>query len=399
MKTLQRRPRVWLAILAAVLPAMLILSAIRTFAELNSQKLVYLRSRAAAVAARLETLRPDAEPMAELADSEPGLLAIETFDRASSPASLAALWEGKELFRTERLISGQTRLFRAFVPFHGTGGTLRLARIDLDELSAGFLLEHATHHLWIVGVGALMIVALSWLTARSISSAAQAEQERSEIRNLARLGEMSAVLAHEIRNPLGTIKGFAQLLSEKAGAEDAALIAPILSETERLEALVKDLLAYGRPAQPVYRPADTLEIARVLEQHASRHPGRVQIEASPCSFITDPALLEQALLNLLQNALEATRDVAGGVVQLEVRPANGGVTFRVTDNGAGFSAEATRRLFEAFYTSKATGTGLGLSITRRLVESLGGSFTIGNRPEGGAAAEIRLPLTPAEQKC
>lgn len=369
-----RKPLLPLAVLAALLPVMLVLSAWRTYTELDAQRLVYLRSRAAAVAARMESLADSSDWRERLAGTEDGLMEARVFDRSGSPPALDAIWEGRELFRTESLPGGR---FRAWIPFHLPSGEVRLARIDLNEHSADFLVEHATHHLWFAGLGAILIFVLAWLTGRSVQAASNAE-------HLARLGQMSAVLAHEIRNPLGTIKGFAQLLREKAAGQDAALIDPIVSETERLENLVKDLLAYGRPAKPMFRQAD----ARALVSRLMRPGGRVKVEVPEIVLDTDAAMLEQALLNLVNNGLEASQ----GQVRVAVRPDGGHVLFQVTDDGPGLTEEAQRRMFEGFYTSKASGTGLGLSITKRLTESLGGTLSINNREEGGVCAQIRLPL-------
>lgn len=385
-----RVPLLILAALTVVLPVLLIVSAFRTYAALDEQKDTYLRSRAAAIAARLETLAADPDWRQTLLETETGVVDAGIVERESSPTDLSPLWAGAELFRTERTGGTEPR-FRAWVPFHVPGSrTLKVARIDLDARSADFLVEHATHHLWIVAAGAAMILALSLITIRSVQAAARAERRRMEMEHLAQLGEMSAVLAHEIRNPLGTIKGFAQLLGESKG--DGGMVAPILAETERLERLVSDLLAYGRPAQPAYRQVDSREIGEWMGRQGSRHPERLECEVEPVTVETDAALLEQGLLNLLNNALEATESMPDGKVRFVVRGEGATVVFRVEDNGPGLSAEAQRHLFRAFHTTKASGTGLGLSITRRLAQSLGGTLEIDNRRGGGAAAEIRLPL-------
>ncbi len=376
---------------------MLVYSAIRTYRALEDQKIVYLRSRMAAVASRLETLPADvpAEEVIGALDDESGLLDVVVLYPPEDPAKdpLAALWLGQELFRTEAAqVYGQAS-FRAFVPFHGPGG-LRLARIDIAESTADFLVEHARHHLWIVAAGAIVFVALSLLTAWTVRRLVQAQQRQLELEHLAHIGKMSAVLAHEIRNPLGTIKGFAQLLEEKISPQYDNLLQPILSETVRLEGLVKDLLLYGRPAQPSLRSVRTLDVAEKLRAHAEqlRVPVQFHSRVTDVTFESDSNLLEQALLNLLKNAVEALEDRPAGIVCLEAECIGGKVVWRVLDDGPGIPPESRKRLFEPFYTSKAFGTGLGLSIVRKIVDALGGSFTIGDRPEGGTVAEIRLPL-------
>ena len=112
----------------------------------------------------------------------------------------------------------------------------------------------------------------------------------------------------------------------------------------------------------------------------------------PFSLDTDPQLLEQLLLNLLRNAIDAVRPQPAGLVNLEITTTAECAILRILDNGPGLSEEARSRLFEPFYTSKASGTGLGLSISRKLAESLGGHLTLDPRPTGGLSAEILLPL-------
>lgn len=373
-----------LSLAALALPAVLLFSAVRTFRALDEQRGVYLRSRVASIAARLETLPPGQDPHS-LAEDEVGLAGIAILEPPGDPATdaLAPLWDGRELFHTERLTVEGEPVLRAYIPFHGPAG-LRVARIDIAEQSADFLVRHARHNLWISVVSALALIALALLAAWSARRAARAE-------HLAALGKMSAVLAHEIRNPLGTIKGFAQLLGEQLEGSHQELLAPILTETQRLESLVKDLLLYGRPAAPVIRALEARAVAQAMRAHAGRLGTTFHTEAAPVTFSSDPNLLEQALLNLVRNAAEAVRDRPDGCVWLQAEPAGTGVLFRVADNGPGLSPEARRRLFEPFYTSKAFGTGLGLAITRKLVESLGGTLRIADRPEGGTVAEVLLP--------
>ncbi len=385
----------WVAITIA-LPALLVYSAARTYRALEDQKVVYLRSRMAAVASQLETL-PAGIPAGEVLSAlneEPGLLDVVVLDPPPDVTKdpLAALWLGRELFRTQSAQVGGEAVLRAFVPFHGPHG-LRLARIDLAASSADFLVEHARHHLWIVAAGCLVFLALSILAAWSLRKLVLAQHRQLELEHLAHIGKMSAVLAHEIRNPLGTIKGFAQLLAEKLPPQYDDLLHPILSETIRLEGLVKDLLLYGRPSLPCPRTTSSREVSEKMRAHAEQTRGTVKFDSriADVTFETDANLLEQALLNLLKNAAEALHGRPEGTVCLEVELVSDEVVWRVLDDGPGISAEARDRLFEPFFTSKAFGTGLGLSITRNLVDALGGKFSIEDRPEGGTVAEIRLP--------
>jgi two-component system sensor histidine kinase HydH len=271
------------------------------------------------------------------------------------------------------------------VPFHSEQG-VRIGRIDLARSSADFLVLHARRNVLAAVAGSFVVVGLALVAAWTARRAARAEQRQAAIEHLAHIGKMAAALAHEIRNPLGTIKGYAQLLGE-SGA-DGAFVGPILSQTTRLESLVRDLLLYGRPPSPHPRRVDWREIAAVMRAHAGniRPDIRFHVEAQPVTFETDPHLLEQALLNLVRNAAEA----AESEVSLTVTH-NGKLSIVVEDDGPGLSPEARKRLFEPFFSTQALGTGLGLAISRKLAASLGGRLSIEPGRDKGTAARLDLP--------
>lgn len=395
-----RLPRVvkpLLLTVSIVLPLVLVLSARRTLGELETQREVYLRSRVASIAALLETTPPDAnleETLDSLRDREPGLVEIAVLERDSpESAGLESLWNGQELFRTARARVDGIEVMRSWVPFHMSGG-LRVARIDVALSSADFLLVHGRHNVIVATVGGLVLVFLSLIAFWTMRRAAVLEQKQLEMEHLARIGQMAAVLAHEIRNPLGTIKGFAQLLGERLENGDRALVEPLLSETSRLEALVHDLLLYGRPPQPELRTADSAAIREILELHAAQLASgrnvRVVFDVPPVTFRTDPNLLQQVLLNLVRNAVEAVEGRPGAEVAVRLETGGSKLAWVVADNGPGLPDEIKDRLFEPFATTKSSGTGLGLAISKRLTEALSGSLSF-NSGSGGAEARVILP--------
>lgn len=398
MKTLGARlSKIALGFTIVALPAVLLFSSLRTFHELDLQKSVYLRSRAAAIAARLET-----QPVLDMEafDDEPGLVNLRVYDRSSAPTELDSIWLGGELFRTERLANNGQPILRAQVPFHHAS-EVRIAQIDLAEESADFLVEHARHNILFASIGGFALVLLSLYAIWSSRRHAAMRQRQMELEHLAHIGEMSAALAHEIRNPLGTIKGFAQLISERKDDGVRALTDPILSETARLENLVKDLLLYGRPPQVHIRPVVWTALEAVLEAHARAAIGERAIQFVPSGreleFDSDSALLEQALLNLIRNAIEAIPDGLSGSVYLAVSHRTG-LRIEVRDTGPGLSGQASAHLYEPFYTTKASGTGLGLSITRRLVQSLGGTLTLSSADPHGTTATLYFPHIQPEER-
>jgi two-component system, NtrC family, sensor histidine kinase HydH len=396
--------RTLLPVAIAALPLVLLFSAIRTFREVDEQRAIYLRHRVALLAGRLENLPAGTTPDAvfeTVSQDEPYLVDVQVIVRGSAAdvASLSPLWDGRELFRTITARRNGVTLFRAYVPFH-SGEGLRVACIDLNAEAADFLVVHARHNVIVASVSGLVLVVLSIYSLWAMRRAAQLRERQLAMEHLVHIGKMAAALAHEIRNPLGTIKGFVQLAAERADAPTRDLLTPVLTETLRLEALVSDLLAYGRPPHPEPRLTEWSEVTSVLGAHARQLIGERPIHLvtsdAALQLQTDPALLGQALLNLVRNAIEAIPPAAEGEVRIEAYLAlRGGVTISVTDTGSGISNDAIARLFEPFFTTKAFGTGLGLAITRGVVKALGGELELRRRPEGGSQATIRMPARAA----
>jgi signal transduction histidine kinase len=225
-------------------------------------------------------------------------------------------------------------------------------------------------------------------------------QELERRKRLAALGEMAAGLAHEIRNPLGGIALFASLLEQdcQGSATSLDLVCKIQKGVDRLDGVVSNVLAFARPGQMQRRCtrlglilAEAMEMAR---PHFVRGSVEGAIEDGACDeeLWVDAGQLQQAILNLLVNAAEASP--AGGQVLLSTRRLGcDRVEIEVADRGSGIADEASERLFNPFYTTKETGTGLGLAIVHRVVESHGGTIRAANRPGGGAAFTICLPLS------
>ena len=399
--------RLALPLLAVILPVLLLASSLRTLKVLEEQQLVYLRSRAAALAGLLESLPQDLpdSAIAELAaESEPALVELKLISSGAPEGqdpALLPLWEGRELFRSQMLRTAQGRIYRTEVPFHSDGG-VRIARIDLDAAAADFLVVHARHNVWIASLSGLALVALALYAVWAARRTVRLELRQVQLEHLAQLGQMAATLAHEIRNPLGAVKGFVQLAAEQPGETARELLAPAVEEVQRIERLVHDLLLYGRPPEPQLRRAQWREIEARLLAHAERlrqgQDVRFEISADSLEWTTDPALLEQVLVNLLRNAFEAAAGTAGAEVRLEARLERGGaVTVTITDNGPGIASEARARLFQPFFTTKSSGTGLGLVIARSLTRALGGELTLRGGTPSGTVAVLHFPAASARR--
>lgn len=214
---------------------------------------------------------------------------------------------------------------------------------------------------------------------------------------LAALGELAAGMAHEIRNPLAGIQLFASLLERdlQDRPEQVRVVRKIASGVSALEAIVTDILEFGRPrdAAPAQVQLDAI-LAAVGELALARSKGAsLSIEsASGLSLCTDPVLLQRALLNLTLNAMDAVAGREDGRVVVQVDSSSRReLVISVRDNGPGIAGEHLDRIFNPFFTTKGSGTGLGLAIVHQIAEALGGSVQATNHAEGGAMFSLRLP--------
>jgi two-component system, NtrC family, sensor histidine kinase HydH len=215
----------------------------------------------------------------------------------------------------------------------------------------------------------------------------QAQEEARRSERLAALGQMSAGLAHEIRNPLGVIKGSAEMLHQKLGESNplaSELAGYISSETNRLSALVTRFLDFARPLHAEFAPAEiTAVLDRALHSVALTQKDSLvhverQYEANLPLVPLDESLCEQAFVNLIQNAYDAMG--SGGTLRVMVARANNagrdGVEVRIEDTGPGIPAELREQIFNPFVTTKKTGVGLGLSIVSRIIDGHHGTIRV-----------------------
>ncbi len=284
-----------------------------------------------------------------------------------------------------------------------------LARLfDVHTL---YLLEHA---------GLLQVLAISWLLLRRFVKATDELGRRTdELRRsygelrvmqdelvrkeqLAAVGELSAVIAHEVRNPLAIIKNAVSSLRRPTlrPTDRGVLLGILDEEVDRLNRLVRDLLAYARPVEPRGRP---VELARIIDEAVTgslkNHddPSTLGIELAIASAATihgDPDLLRQALANVVDNALSAMP--AGGTLTVSAEPTRfrgrAAVAIECVDTGEGMDSLVLGKARDPFFTTRAAGTGLGLAIVERVVKNHGGVLSIESAPGEGTAVRIVLPM-------
>lgn len=270
---------------------------------------------------------------------------------------------------------------------------LRLV-IEFDPITSEDAVRRALAVLWLSsGAAGLLAVAalVLWAGARR---AERAEELLAAQRHLAQLGAMSAVLAHEIRNPLAALKGHAQLLAERVqGDALAPRVERVVREAERLEELTNGLLEFARSGGIDLVPTDpSAPLTRAVR---ATGPERIDCrsEGAPPFWPLDAARMEQVLINLLENALAVTPSHQRVVATLA---GDGeGLRYVVRDHGPGVPAAERARIFEPFHTTKTRGTGLGLAVSKRIVELHGGHIHVGDAPDGGAVFEVLLPREAA----
>ncbi len=231
-------------------------------------------------------------------------------------------------------------------------------------------------------------------------------QERRMARTLLRsermaaLGAMSARIAHEIRNPLASITGSAQMLRDDpvAADSDRKLVSLIVTESSRLNRILTGLLDYARDRAPSIREVSLSEIFRkiqlMLEKDPSFHKELVNvrqfIENGDIRFPSDPDIIIQVLLNVALNALQALPD-GRGELDFSARSEGPLVRLEVKDNGRGMGRDELARAFEPFYTNKPNGTGLGLATSLHYVQALEGNITLNSSEGAGTTVSISLP--------
>jgi signal transduction histidine kinase len=279
-------------------------------------------------------------------------------------------------------------------------------RLGLNTAAADFIRTQAVVHVVVTCIAIVALVAVSYYLLLTLGRFVDLKAREESERHLRVLGSMSATLAHEIRNPLGAMKGLTQLAQEELpeAHRTQELMKTVISEAERLEKLVSSLLDFARPRAPQLREFDfrqaVLEVYEMLRPRAAEQNVALSLDAGtqPLVISSDPDGIRQVLFNVLLNALDATPP--GGAIAFRARADSRGgwLHIEVDDTGSGLPAVDPEELFQPFVTTKTQGTGLGLAVTRRIVENLGGKVALLNLPGKGARCMIELPLhLPASQ--
>jgi two-component system sensor histidine kinase HydH len=244
-------------------------------------------------------------------------------------------------------------------------------------------------------LGACAVPAGVWTVQWTVRRWHRAQRQGRAQQQMALLGRMAAVMAHELRNPIASAKGHAQLLAEVLEAQPRLLgrAQYVVQEIVRVETLTNELLHFVRSGRVQPRDSDPAELVRQAVAHveSAAAPFEVRVRELPARWKLDPAAIEQVLANLLRNALQAQPPGARApVLTAEVRGDQ--LYFSVRDHGPGLPEDVD--LFAPFVTTRVTGTGLGLTVARQVVQAHGGRIQARNHPDGGALIEVYLPAEP-----
>jgi two-component system, NtrC family, sensor histidine kinase HydH len=214
------------------------------------------------------------------------------------------------------------------------------------------------------------------------------------------LTSLSAELAHELKNPLASVKGLSALVARDVQGKAADRLQVLRAEVDRMHGILDELLDFSRPLVPLAMEHVELgelahRVLRLYEATAADSGVLLQLsESAPVQLACDPRKVRQILINLIQNALDAS--ASGSEVSLEVSVRAGFAHLTVGDRGPGIPSEIAASLFEPGVTTKEHGSGIGLVVARSLARQHGGELTLSARPGGGALAELTLPLQAAE---
>ena len=280
-------------------------------------------------------------------------------------------------------------------------GFLRPLAIEAGRVASDFPWSFVLNKVLMIILGCFAVAFLSSLLAEQARKTrrelAAMEDHVRRVEKMAAIGEMAAGLAHEIKNPLASLRGSIQLLKEDLeydGSRDR-LMRIVMREADRLALLVNNFLLFARPPagkqEKIELSQALTETVELFEKDGSWR-GRITVEKNLLSGIwveMDPTHLRQVLWNLLVNAAEAIEE--DGTVGIDMESSGKReVTVSVSDNGCGMTAETIRSIFDPFFTTKAEGTGLGLSIVHRILESYGNWLDVESREGIGTTFSLRF---------
>jgi len=315
---------------------------------------------------------------------------IRVVGRAGPPGQVGGMprkggrgpWKGGGLGQWDRLKQAQRS------GFIGRGSVVV---IEYEPVVATQIVSRALAMLIVSLVAATVLVIAAVVFWRLSRKAEALSEQLARDRQLKMLGEMSAVLGHELRNPLASLKGHAQLLVERIPEEHPSRrgVERVVSEAIRMERLTEQILEFARTGAVEQSLEDPAEVARASVEESGLAGVDLFIKDGLPPWPMDRLRIERVLINLLKNALQASPPEE--TVDLTVKNEEDGLVFEVRDRGDGLPPGEEAWIFEPFHTKRIRGTGLGLAVSKQIVEAHQGRISARNHPEGGAVFRIWLP--------
>lgn len=339
------------------------------------------------IAALERALGPNLESGLLLLDREGSLLAV-------NPVGTALLGLDNPPAGTplERLLGGQPELRQILAEAVATGHVERRRECAITVAGAPCVVGLTVHPLRRDDGGVRGYLVLF----ADLTEARQREEEHRLAESLARIGELAAGIAHELRNSLATLRGYLTLIERRPDEETIHdYLGEIRRETDHLQRVLEDFLAFARPGSVRLEEVDLERLVRRAAADPALGGAAVEVEAPVGARLLikgDPQLLERALRNLLKNAAQA-QQLAGVATPIAVRLARTGAELEVAveDRGPGVPSEIRDRMFHPFVSGSAEGVGLGLALSHRIVDLHGGRIVLEDRPGGGTRATVVLP--------
>jgi signal transduction histidine kinase len=303
--------------------------------------------------------------------------------------------------RPEQAALGHPEFVEIYMPVRGADGREILGVVEIYKVPDSLFstIRAGQRLIWIAAAvsGLFLYITLFWIVRRADHVIRGQQGRLIESETLAAVGEMASAVAHGIRSPLASIRSSAELWKEEA-PDSSNFAQDIISEVDRLEKWVRGLLTYSQQSDRQYEAVDVVSTIRQSISHLTQDHYRqaVGIELDMNEDLPrvrgDGALLAQALSNIIANAVEASRE--GSVVTITGKTDNSRqrVEIRVTDSGAGISAEQMSKIFMPFYTTKGNGLGVGLVIADRIIKRCGGLLVVRSQLGTGTNVIVTLPV-------
>ena len=286
-----------------------------------------------------------------------------------------------------------------YVPVHEQGGTTVVGVVELyktpDALYHAIRDSQQTIAIGAAAGGLLLYLALIGIVRQADAIMRDQQRRLLEGERLAIVGEMASAVAHSIRNPLSSIRTSVELALDRDPGRFEEPANDIVAEVDKIEAWIRELLAFTRPGSIKREPVDVNQVVRaslasVRGQLERKRVAATEALAEPApTAVGDVSLLQQVLQSIITNAMDALPD--GGRLEVKTGTAEGRVSIVVQDHGPGISAEHLEQVFKPFFTTKPRGIGLGLPLARRLVERMGGTLDLTSRAGAGTRVQIELP--------